>query len=347
MTTGIRRRRRLVIATTLATSLVVLAAPGGSQAAASDVDPAALARGKNPAITHLVRNTIRDGALRVPATKGQHIALWNTARGYVLQDALRGGDFRLVQVARNGDKRLITRRASFTVAVSGQGRRVAWDTFVGPVEGPPSVVTVVNPDTGRVIASRRFAQGAHVVAVTGSRVLLARISRPRTNGTLWWNYEKNTLRPYADQSAVAVDFRNNRVVFDIPRDAPACNRVASFTRPSHTLWKSCLWYPEDWSPDGRHAVSTHTYFDAAGTNRWRVIDGRTGERLSRVTGRLDWQAVWEDDRHFLTMAVNEAGAAAVIRCDLDSTCERASRLWDVTLGPDDFYVAPPVVLAEN
>jgi hypothetical protein len=273
--------------------------------------------------------------------------LWNTAGGYVVADVARGGRLRLVHVTTTGDRTVLTRRSEFSVAVSGSGRRLAWDTFVGPVEGPPSVVTVVDPATGRVVASRRFAAGAHVVMVTGRRVLLARISVRPTNGTLWWNYERNTLRRYYDLSAVRVDPGNDRVVFDIPRDAPACNRVAVFTRPSRELWRSCLWYPEDWSPDGQHAVSTHTYFDAGGTDRWRVVDGRTGERLAKVTGRLDWNAVWEDERHFLTMAMNPAGRAAVIRCDVDAACERASRLWDLAPTPDDFYLAPPVVLASN
>lgn len=337
---------RALVASAMTTAFLAVAAPG-STTAVGGVDPAALPRGKDPAVTYMVHDTIHDGARRVSATKGQHVGLWNAARGYVVKDTARGGRFRLTYVSRTGHTRLITRRAEFTAAVSGRGDRLAWDTFVGPVEGPPSVVTVVNPGTGRVIASRRFAKGAHVVAVTEHRVLLARISTPRTKGTLWWNYDSNVLRRYADLSAVRVDFRNDRVVFDIPRDAPACNRVALFTRPARTLWRSCLWYPEDWSPDGEHAVSTHTYFDAAGTDRWRVIDGRTGERTSRITGRLDWQAVWEDDSHFLTMAMNPAGQAAVIRCTLDATCERASRLWEVRPGPDDFYVAPPVVLAEN
>jgi hypothetical protein len=47
------------------------------------------------------------------------------------------------------------------------------------------------------------------------------------------------------------------------------------------------------------------------------------------------------------MAMNPGGAAAVIRCDVDATCERASRLWQLTPESYDFYLAPPVVLASN
>jgi hypothetical protein len=321
--------------------------PSGVGVERPDVDPAALPRGDGPAVTHLVGDTIRDGALRVSATHGQHIALWNTVRGYVVQDAARGGRTRLVHVTPSGERTVLTRRAEFTVAVSRNGRWLTWDSFVGPVEGPPSRVTVVDLRTGRVQASRTFASGAHVVAVTGRRVMLARLSAPRTNGTLWWDYERDTLRRYYTLSAIRVDRVNDRVVFDIPRDAPACNRVALFSEPSRELWRSCRWYPAGWSPDGRYAVSTYTYFDAPGTERWRVVDGRTGERVARVTGRLDWHAVWEDERHFLTMAMNPEGQAAVIRCDVDATCERASRVWDLSPKSYDFYLAPPVVLASS
>ncbi|MGN6577414.1 MAG: hypothetical protein ACTHKG_17210 [Nocardioides sp.] len=343
----VTRRLGLVLAALLAVGSMGAAVPASSGAAVADVDPAALPRGDDPGITYLLRDTIHDGALRVPATTGQHVALWNTARGYVVADTARHGRLRLVHVAPTGDRNVLTRRSEFSVAVSANGRRLAWDTFVGPVEGPPSVVTVVDPATGRVVATRKFAAGAHVVAVTGRRVLLARLSMRPTNATFWWNYERDTLRRYYDLSAVRVDFGNDRIVFDIPRDAPACNRVALFTRPSRELWRSCSWYPAAWSPDGRYAISTYTYFDAGGTARWRVVDGRTGERLTRVTGRLDWHAVWEDERHFLTMAMNPAGDAAVIRCDVAARCERASRLWAFTPESYDFYLAPPVVLASN
>lgn len=57
--------------------------------------------------------------------------------------------------------------------------------------------------------------------------------------------------------------------------------------------------------------------------------------------------MWEDDAHFLTLAQSDAGRAAIIRCDLTGSCERASRLWDVPVPPDPslFYASPPVVLA--
>jgi hypothetical protein len=58
--------------------------------------------------------------------------------------------------------------------------------------------------------------------------------------------------------------------------------------------------------------------------------------------------VWEDDDHFLTLALGDSGQAAVIRCTVTGECERASRLFEVgkaTSQPN--YIAPPVVLASS
>ena len=177
--------------------------------------------------------------------------------------------------------------------------------------------------------------------------MLSRMFTP-TTGTLWWRPAGDTVQKISDESVVGVDFRNDRIVFDVPRDAPACVRVARLSSFTRTLWRSCDLVPHLWSPDGDLALATHAYFDDVGTNLWATIGGATGARRSQVTGRLDWEAVWEDDRHFLTIAQGDDGMAAIIRCTTGGDCERASRLWD--MGVPDYlpnYIAPPVVLPDN
>lgn len=347
MLTHHRTRRGLVALVTATAGLVAFGAPAASPAAPAPVDPSTLSRGENPAVVYMVRDTIRDGALRVPATTlGRHFDLWSTSRGYVVKDLVRGPFFRLVFVDRSGEKRVLARDVA-TVAVSGDGTRIAWSKDVGRYGGPPSVVTMANPNSGKVIGRHRFGLGARVVAVTGHRVLLSRLFTSIT-GTLWWQPTGDTVRKISDESAVRVDFGNNRIVFDIPRDAPACNRVAPWSNFDRTLWRSCDIYPAAWSPNGDFALATHTYFDDVGTNLWLTIDGTTGVRHSRVTGRLDWEAVWEDNQHFLTIAQGDDGMASIIRCTTAGACERASRLWD--MGVPDYqpnYIAPPVVLPNN
>ena len=338
----------LVALLAAAAGLVAFGIPGAALQAPDAVEPAALPRGGNPRVVHVVEATIRDGDLRVAATRRHHVALWSTAKGYLLKDAGSQPDriaYRLVHVDRDGARHVLSRMVR-SVAVSPDGTRVAWSVDLGR-DGSPAQVTVAVADTGRVIASRRFHDGIQVTAMTRHRVLLSRLFTYR-HGTSWWNLDRDRLRRISDLSAVGADLRHDRLVLDIPRDAPACNMVAPLSHPSRELWRSCRIYPHAWSPDGEHVLATHTYFDDSGTDRWLVIDSTTRERVGRVLGRLDWDAAWEDDGHFLTKAQSASGEAAVIRCTLDGRCERASRLWD--LGPVDyqpFYVSPPVVLPSN
>jgi hypothetical protein len=188
---------------------------------------------------------------------------------------------------------------------------------------------------------------ADLVAVTDHRVLIGRGARWHDPATVWWNYEHNHLNRIYHQAAIRADIRHDKVVFDRTAVGEFCIRVAILSRPARTLWHSCLRYPHEWSPDGRHAIATHTYFDAAGTDRWWVIGGHSGARQAVIVGRLDWDATWEDNTHFLTLAQSDAGKAAIIRCDLTGSCQRASRLWDVPVpsDPSVYYANPPVVLA--
>lgn len=352
-------RKSLALALTVATAgLVTVGVPLAVQAQPAHIDPATLHRGPDPTITYLVRDTIRDGDRRVPATTlGVHDELWNTARGYVVKDRVslpRGmSATRLVFISHTGEKRVIDRSPDFSSlttaqAVSLDGRRIAW--AVQPDEARlRTLLEVANPNTGRMVATRAFRLGS-VVAVTTSRVLMtARAAGSGSRATFWWNYRRGTLSKLSGQTAVGADLRQDKVVFDLRTDGNFCNRVAPLSHPARTLWRSCAIYPHQWSPDGAHAVATHTYFDAAGTDRWWTVDGSTGARTGRVTGRLDWDAAWEDNHHFLTMAQSDSGKAAIIRCTVAGRCERASRLWNVPVpeDPSVFYAPPPVVLADN
>jgi hypothetical protein len=328
----------------LLTWLPAAAAPPG-------IDPAALPRGDDPGLAYLVRDTIRDGASRVPATtRGRHEALWVVDGGYVVRDYNVGPRrlTRITFISPAGERRVIARSHDWIdVAVSESGARLAFRLSLGPT-GQRSVITVQDAATGTVVVHRELRL-ATLVAVTGSRVLVGRRFHWHHPATQWWNYGSDRLRKIADQAAVGADVRHDKLVLGTPSAGEFCNRVAPLTHPHRTLWRSCAIYPHQWSPDGAGALATHTYFDAAGTDRWWVVDGSTAARQARITGRLDWDAVWEDDGHFLTLAQSDAGKAAIIRCDVTGTCERASRLFDDPLPsePSLYYAAPPVVLAGN
>ena len=74
----------LIVATAAATAAAFLPQLPAS-ADPSHFDPATLPRGDNPSLVYMVRDTIRDGSLTVPATRrGDHNALWAVAGGYLV-----------------------------------------------------------------------------------------------------------------------------------------------------------------------------------------------------------------------------------------------------------------------
>lgn len=345
---GQRTRTALRVAVATAAFAALAALPQLSAATEpAHLDPAALPRGADPAVVHLVGDTIIDGDRTVPATRrGQHQALWVVSGGYLLRDYDVGKRrwTRLVHISRAGDKRVVARSQSLVpVAVSASGRSMAVQV-PSSRSGLRTVVMVFRPATGRMLA-RRELWHASLVAVTDHRALLGRRAGWHRPATVWWDYRRDTTTRLHDQAALSADLGHDRVVFK--RAGEFCNRVAPLSRPSRTLWRSCRTYPHEWSPDGRHATATFTYFDAAGTSTWWVIDGRSAQRRATLTGRLDWDTTWEDDTHFLTLAQSDAGRAAIVRCDLTGTCERASDVWDVPVpaDPSVYYAKPPVVLA--
>lgn len=332
----------------LAAAVALLVTAGPTHAAPAHIDPATLPRGVDPRVAYLVGDTIHDGTTRVPATtRGEHVGLWRTRNGYVVHDWVQAEQVhRLVHVSRAGGTTVLARSAWLDgTAVSSSGRRIAWGE--DRHEGGPSTVTVADADTGRLVAGRRFP-AATVVALSQSRAVLT-LRGPRGRMTAWWwNYRHDTLRRIAPRAAWIADIRHDRVLLATGPPDAFCSRVAVLSDPTRTLWRSCRISPRRWSPDGQLALATYTYFDETGTARWLTVRDRTGERLGRVYGRLDWTATWEDDRHFLTLAESDAGRASVIRCDVAGACERASRLWD--LGSTEYppyYTAPPVVLPNN
>jgi hypothetical protein len=343
---------RGLVAVGLAVGLAapVLVASAGAER--SPIEPSTMNRGAAPTVTYLVHDTIHDGTQRIPGTtRGRHQRIWDLRDGYLLQDWLQKAQvMRLVFIGKGshaGEKRVLGRSPlHMSVAVSPGATRVVWTQ--GPNDlSKPTIVRVTDPVTGRLVAGRLFRL-ADVRAVTRTRVLLSRRGAHTPSTTIWWTYAHNVVKTIADRAVLRADVRHDRIVLASGVLDAFCNRVAPLSNPDRTLWRSCDWMPHAWSPDGTRVLATHTYFDDVGTNRWVTLRDRDASRLGGITGRFAWHAAWEDDQHFLTLALGDSGKAAIIRCTVGGRCERASRLWNVgkaTSQPN--YIAPPVLLTSN
>ena len=346
-----QRWRRLATAGLVAAGLLAVAAIAAQvpaqaapvSVAPSSLDPSSMSGGARPQVPYLLHDTIHDGHLTVRAPRGQHSQLWRVEGGYLVL----GGGGRLVWIDRSGERQVLG-SSVYTVAVSPSRTRVAWGSARGEDLGPPARLTVADVPTGQLVARRTFSRMLWAGAMTRHRVLLETSWAAPPPETMWWRPGRPGVLPLARQAAVGADVRADRVVFSVGAPDAFCNRVAPLDHPARTLWRSCHFIPRTWSPDGRRALTTHTYFDDAGTDYWSIIGARSGAALSRVTGRLDWNPAWEGRQHFLVSAMGDDGMAAVVRCDLHARCERATRLWDTgwTRWPP-FYMNPPVLLARN
>ncbi len=345
-------RLSLIVAATIASSGLATAGAAttpdaDSAAAVTRLDPGSLERGADPSLPYLVNDQIRDGDIRINvASQPNHLSLWETAGGYLLLDQLFStGQMRLTAYDRDGESRVIASGEILDVVVSEDKRRIA---VVDDLNGGlgPFAVKVVNPTTGNEFGARHFGY-ADAIALDGERVFLNR----RDGGDIvsgTWKYETNVVKTLAQRQLLDADLRQRILVFAGigSGGGEGCARV-TWMGESQALWRACQFEPVDWSRDGRHALATWDYFDMAGTDRWLTVDGRNGERTGRVSGRLDWIAVWESNNRFLTIAQGDDGQTAIVRCTVGGACERASRTWDRPVVPDLYYNAPPVLIAEN
>ena len=119
-------RALLQVAAVVLVVIATVPVPGlPARADPTPLDPAALPRGGDPAVAYVVRDTIKDGERRVPATRrGQHQALWVVRGGYLVRDHDVGPrrSTRLTYIGRTGERRTLARsREWMQVAVSADG----------------------------------------------------------------------------------------------------------------------------------------------------------------------------------------------------------------------------------
>lgn len=94
--------------------------------------------------------------------------------------------------------------------------------------------------------------------------------------------------------------------------------------------ETCDYSLDHFSPDGRHLLAGPAYRSGAGDSSIAVLDAGTAEPVHTFDVEGDGFIVgtaFEDDTHLLAVVWAE-NRSAIVRCDLDGGCERATDLAD-------------------
>ncbi|MGH3366122.1 MAG: hypothetical protein ACRDOY_02850 [Nocardioidaceae bacterium] len=91
------------------------------------------------------------------------------------------------------------------------------------------------------------------------------------------------------------------------------------------LWQTCRYAPDHFSPDGSVLAGT-SYLLGTGDRIVVALDAHTGRVLHVFEPSRDGEIVdvaFEDDAHLL-LVVSQSGQSAIVRCDLEGSCDRAT-----------------------
>lgn len=306
-----------LVPTTGATATSAPAPASAAPASSTEIRPAALERGADPAVPHLRGTTVVDGDVRVDVPGREPLLYGAVADGYVVGYVV--GEQRRVATVRDD--------APPVVLVRGYGGDIVVDEDADLVAltqpGPRrSVVRLLVPTTGDVVARRVFGAWSRVLDLAHPG--LALVAAP---DAAWrWDAVRDRTRRVAGAGAYEGDLATDRLA-SFTRDPydGGCTVVSTLSRPRTQLWRSCREAVAAFSPDGRRVLTVHKLTDGPGAGKvWeRTVRGR---RLAGYTVRDGYltSIAWEDAAHALLTASGPRRAADV-RCS-DGACERVSPL---------------------
>lgn len=339
---GARRRarriqvRRRVVAGTVAAVAVVAAVPtalslGGTTSTAPEpADPmpepggttvltlAGLAEGVAPAIGWVDGTTFHraDGLdVEVPESVDDLVAYGDGAAGF---------DYSTGEIWFSDGSSI----PGFGPVLSADGESVAWyfdegtasGIRVGPAQGGDSTDTAVASDipAGVRVQPVGFLGDRDLVSNVYEQGESVRVRRDTFDGSSStpWDVEmvsavSSPTQLVAGRTSVT-DFGSCWAV--LPADGGAAR------------WDTCDHSLDEFSPDGRYLLAGPAYRDGAGDASAAVLDAETGTVLQEFTRQGDGvilDTAFEDDEHLL-IVLSDEGRSAIVRCDLDGECERAT-----------------------
>ncbi|MEV6283325.1 hypothetical protein [Kribbella sp. NPDC051770] len=118
-----------------------------------------------------------------------------------------------------------------------------------------------------------------------------------------------------------------------PGEHRACSTVNELAT-GRSLWRTCEFEVQSFTPDGRTAIATPPYDDGWAAASATALDARDGTLLRQWTGAFFVSSVAEDDQHVLLLIDDrESMPRGVLRCNIvNGGCENAIPLGPIRIG---------------
>jgi hypothetical protein len=118
-----------------------------------------------------------------------------------------------------------------------------------------------------------------------------------------------------------------------PGEYRACSTVNELAT-GRSLWRTCDFEIQSFTPDGRTAIATPPYEDGWASASTSALDARDGTLLRQWSGAYFISSVAEDDQHVLMLIDDrESIPRGVLRCTITTgACESAIPLGPIRIG---------------
>jgi hypothetical protein len=118
-----------------------------------------------------------------------------------------------------------------------------------------------------------------------------------------------------------------------PGEYRACSTVNELAT-GRSLWRTCEFQIQSFTPDGRTAIATPPYDDGWAGASVAALDTRDGTLLRQWSGANFVSSLAEDDQHVLMLIDDrESMPRGVLRCTITTgACESAIPLGPIRIG---------------
>jgi len=314
-----------LVAAIAASAAVLLTYAGSATAGSTELKPAQLERGADPAIPYVIDfKVLVDGDVRIKFANNVFLH-GKSGDDYVVttlnQDT---GATRTQRVSPTGERTVLASGTNLgEMVLSTNGSRLA------AVHGGnrSSTLTVYNTVTGAKVHTKSLPYAwVQALDFHGDRLVLSTFTSWATR-TWIYSLRDGFRRVVVHKAGSLADFGSDRIAYYTadPYEG-GCLKLAKLSDASQVIWRSCSDRIAALSPDASRMATIHILSDGIGPNRV-TVRGPHGGALATYTANWFGNIEWETNRALL-LDTNGTDYAATVRCT-PTGCERATKLSPV------------------